>query len=75
MATIMEVLQTAEENFNTAARISRTGYAAELMHAVAMEQLHNAITLLEKGYGLYDDMDPALKRYPRVEDVPEKGGE
>jgi hypothetical protein len=39
---------------------------------LAKDQLHNAVTLLDKGYGIYEEVEPLLEKYGKVEDVPEK---
>ena len=36
------------------------------------EQLHNAVTLLEKGYSLEDNLDELLEKHGSAESVPEK---
>ena len=63
--TILEALHNAEYNYvknkrNLLARI------------VAEEQLHNAITLLDKGYGIHDEVEPLLEKYGGVDQVPHK---
>ena len=62
--TIMEILENAEHNLEV------NGW----MWPVAHDQLHNAITLLNKGYGLHDtvDIDFLVKQCGRIEDVHEK---
>lgn len=59
--SILETLQNAEYNFKRAGSTP-----------LAMSQLHNAIELLSKGYGLYEQVEPLLEKYDQVEDVPEK---
>lgn len=63
MATILEALQNADYN------ISNNG-AFGIM--IGKDQLHNAVTLLEKGYSIEDDVEDIIGPYERVEDVPEK---
>lgn len=69
--TVIEVLENAEANINNAI------VAPALAHAVlplAKGQLHNAIALLEKGYGLEDEVDKLLRlAFGDVENVPYKG--
>jgi hypothetical protein len=36
------------------------------------EQLNNAVTLLDKGYGIWEEVEPLLEQYGSVENVPEK---
>jgi len=63
--SILEALQGADYNL-------RHGMGIGLM--VAKDQIHNAVTLLEKGYGLYEQVEPLLEKYGDVENVPAKGG-
>ena len=63
--TIMDILKAADYNLGQ----------DRMMEPVAREQLHNAITLLDQGYDLYDtvDVDALAAKYGSLEDVPEKG--
>jgi hypothetical protein len=63
--TILEALQNAEMNLENVKGIGI--YDLPL----AKVQLHNAITLLEKGYGIYEEIDPILDQYGTVENVPD----
>lgn len=63
--TVLEALQNADYNI-------RNNGGIGLM--LAKSQLHNAVTLLEKGYGLDDEVEPLLEQYGDVESVPEKAG-
>jgi len=63
---IIEALMNAEANIDN---VSKIGIGILPM---AKEQLHNAITLLEKGYGIYDEVEPLLEKYGDVENVPDK---
>jgi hypothetical protein len=58
--TIIETLEAAEYNLNGG------------LFAIAKQQLHNAVTLLWKGYSPYDEVEPLLEKYGDVEKVPEK---
>ena len=58
--TILEALENAEYNMGTG------------MVAFAKPQLHNAIVLLEKGYGIDDEVEPLLEKHGSVESVPDK---
>jgi len=41
---------------------------------IAKNQLHNAVTLLDKGYDLYStEVEPLIEKYGCIEDVPEIG--
>jgi hypothetical protein len=61
--TIFEALQNA--NYN----IQHNGALGAL---IAKEQLNNAVTLLEKGYDLSEEVEPLIDQYETVENVPEK---
>ena len=63
-ATIMEALQNAKHN------LVETNHAIGAM--LGKDQLKNAVTLLEKGYSLYDEVEPLLEEYGSVENVPGK---
>lgn len=64
MATILEALQNAKYNLVDAPNIFSAGFGRE--------QLNNAVTLLEKGYHLEDDVDDILRQYKDLDMVPEK---
>jgi len=64
--TILEALQNANININ-----ENNGLCLFL----AKQQLKNAVTLLEKGYDLSDEVEPLLETYGNVECVPNKGEE
>lgn len=61
--TIFEALQNADYN------IQNNGWAGA---QIAKRQLHNAVTLLEKGYSLFEEVDTLLDEFGEVENVPEK---
>jgi hypothetical protein len=61
--TILEALQNADYNIQNNDRFGLV---------FAKEQLHNAVSLLDKGYDLEDEMDEILENYPNIQDVPEK---
>lgn len=67
MATILEALQNANINLT----VNRGNLFA---HEVAVQQVHNAVELLEKGYGLHDEVEPLIDEYGTVENVPEHTG-
>ena len=64
--TILEALQNANINLDN---IKTLGV---IIVPLAKDQLNNAVTLLEKGYGIYDKVEPLLEKYGNVESVPEK---
>lgn len=61
--TILEALQAADYNLQ-----SNHG----LGMAIAGSQVHNAVTLLEKGYGLNDEVEPLIEKHGGIDNVPEK---
>lgn len=62
--TILEALMNAKYNICE----SRSAIQAH----VGAEQLKNAVTLLEKGYSLEDQVETIIADYESVDDVPEK---
>lgn len=66
--TVLETLMNAEINLENIKVVSY-----HPLGGIPMRQLHNAIVLLEKGYGAGDLVDPLLEQYGDVENVPEKG--
>ena len=60
--TILEALMNVEMNI-------KSGNAVALVFA--KEQLHNAIILLEKGYGIDAEVEPLLEKYGDVDSVPD----
>lgn len=63
--SIMEALQNANYNLDNCMK------GLPLLPLVK-EQLNNAVTLLDKGYGIWDEVEPLLDEYGDVENVPEK---
>jgi len=66
--SIMEALQNANYNLDNLKTMP-------MLLPMVKEQLNNAATLLEKGYGIWDEVEPLLEKYGNVDNVPEKGGE
>ena len=60
--TILEALQNADYNLQSNAGVG---------HVLAKDQLHNAVTLLNKGYGLNVEVEPLLEEFGNVDNVPE----
>jgi hypothetical protein len=60
--SILECLMNAEFNFKG---------PLPMQKETAMRQLHNAVSLLEKGYSIDDEVEPILEKYGSVENVPE----
>lgn len=67
--TILEALQNADYNLNSA-----MGNVPAIQN-LAKEQLHNAVTLLEKGYGICNEVEPLLEKYGDIDSVPELPGQ
>ena len=40
--------------------------------SMVKEQLNNAVTLLDKGYSIWEEVEPLLEEYGSVENVPKK---
>jgi|TARA_R110000782_G_scaffold262077_1_gene353994 hypothetical protein len=64
--TIFEALQNAKHNLGNVKILG--------IHFLPMieSQLNNAVTLLEKGYDLEDEVEPLLEEFGDVEKVPNK---
>ena len=60
--SILEALQNADFN------LTNNLIAID----IARIQLHNAVILLEKGYDVYEEVEPLIDKYGKVENVPEK---
>jgi len=63
--SIMEALQNANYNLDNVARMP-------MLLPMVKEQLNNAVTLLDKGYDIWTEVEPLLEEYGSVEKVPEK---
>lgn len=63
--SILEALQGAEHNLIINAR-------NPLAVSIGKSQLHNAVTLLEKGYPIETEVDPLIEQFGDVESVPDK---
>lgn len=62
--SILEALQNADYNLDNAMKMP-------MLLPLVKEQLHNATTLLDKGYGIWTEVEPLLEKWGSVEDVPE----
>jgi len=60
--SILEALQNANYNLKS---------NGQLGAMIAKDQLNNAVTLLEKGYSLDDEVEPLLEKYGSIENVPD----
>lgn len=63
--SIMECLQNANYNLENAIRIP-------MLLPMVREQLNNAVNLLDKGYGIWEEVETLLERYGSIDNVPEK---
>jgi hypothetical protein len=63
--SIMEALQNANHNLDNLKNMP-------MLFPLVKEQLNNAVTLLDKGYSIWDEVEPLLEKYGNVENVPEK---
>lgn len=61
--SILEALQNANYNIKENGMIGLQ---------IAKDQLNNAVTLLEKGYTLHEQVEPLLEKYGEAEKVPNK---
>ena len=64
--SILEALEGAKFNLDQ-------NRGNRLAQNIGLSQLHNAIVLLNKGYDIWDLVEPLLEKYGNVENVPEKG--
>ena len=64
--SILEALENANAN------LDNIGTVGISLLPLVKSQLNNAVVLLEKGYGLYEEVEPLLAKYGDVENVPEK---
>ena len=61
--SILEALQNADINLQNNGLFGL---------ALAKEQVHNAVKLLDKGYDLGEEVEPLIEKYGTIENVPEK---
>lgn len=65
--SIMECLENAKYNLDKAIKMP-------MLIPMVKEQLNNAVTLLDKGYGIWEEVEPLLEKYGNVDNVPKKKG-
>lgn len=65
--SIMEALQNADYNLQNNRQLG-----VKLAIMLAKDQLHNAVELLGKGYGLDEEVEPLLEKYGSVDAIPDK---
>lgn len=63
--SIIECLQNANYNLENLSKMP-------MLLPLVKAQLNNAIVLLEKGYSIWDEVEPLLEEFGNVENVPEK---
>ena len=63
--SILEALRNANFHLDNLAKMP-------MFLPMVKSQLNNAIVLLEKGYGILDEVEPLLEEFGDVENVPEK---
>ena len=63
--SILECLQNAKYNLDNAIKMP-------MLMPMVKEQLNNPVELLDKGYNIWDEVEPLLEKYGSVENVPEK---
>jgi len=63
--SIMEALQNANYNMDNLKSMP-------MPLPMVKEQLNNAVTLLDKGYGIWDEVEPLLEKYGDIDSVPDK---
>ena len=63
--SILEALQNANYNLDNLAKMP-------MLFPMVKSQLNNAVVLLEKGYGIDEEVEPLLEQFGDVESVPEK---
>lgn len=63
--SILEALENASYNLDNLVKMP-------MLLPLVKEQLNNAISLLEKGYGIEDEVEPLLEEFGSIDKVPEK---
>lgn len=63
--SILECLQNARYNLDNVVKVP-------MLMPMVKEQLNNAVELLDKGYSIWDEVEPLLEKYGSIEKVPEK---
>ena len=63
--SILEALKNADYNLDN---VQKVGLG---ILPIAKEQLHNAVTLLDKGYNIWTQVEPLIERWGSIENVPE----
>lgn len=63
--SILECLYNAKHNLENVSKMPS-------IMPMVKEQLNNAVVLLEKGYGIWEEVEPLLEKYGDVDNIPEK---
>lgn len=63
MSTIRDTLENANYNLQNNGKIGES---------LGKQQLHNAVTLIEKGYSLETDIDELLSIHKSIENIPNR---
>lgn len=67
--TILEVLENAEYNITEArGKVESFG---EIQMQLGLDQLKNAIKILENGYNVYHDFNSLIEEFGNVDNIPE----
>lgn len=61
--SILEALMNAQHNLGVT--------ALPFQRAIGLDQLNNAIGLLEKGYSIHTEVEPLLDKYGSIDGVPD----
>lgn len=64
--TILEALENANYNLKN---LKMVGMG---LLPLVEDQLNNAVTLLEKGYDIHDEVEPLIEKHGDVDNVPDK---
>lgn len=62
--TILETLRNANYNLDNMRVIPE-------LYPIVKSQLNNTVVLLEKGWPIYESVEPLLEKYGEVENVPD----
>jgi hypothetical protein len=66
--SILEALQNANHNLDNLK-------AMPMLYPMVKEQLNNAVTLLDKGYSIWTEVESLIEEYGDVDNVPDYKGD
>ena len=66
--SILEALQNANYNLDNLK-------AMPMLYPMVKEQLNNAVTLLDKGYSIWTEVESLIEEYGDVDNVPDYKGD